>query len=83
MKVMDYGVYELDLLQKWHIHPVFHAALLSPYNKMEEHGPNYPRPLPDILEQGESYEVEAIVGHRKKRRGRRRREYRRGGVATP
>ena len=66
---MDRGVYKLNLLKKWQTHPTFHAALLSPYNKTEEHGPNYPQPPPDILEQGELYKIEAIVRHQKKHNG--------------
>ena len=62
-KVMGHGVYKLDLSKKWRIHATFHATLSSPYHETEEHRPNYPRPPPDILEQGESYKVEAIVGH--------------------
>ena len=59
-KVMGHGVYELELPQKWCIHPVFHAILLFPYNETD-----YPRPPPDILEQGESYEIKAIVVYQK------------------
>ena len=66
---MGHGVYELNLLKKWRIHPTFHATLLLPYNETEEHRLNYPQPPPDILEQGELYEIEAIARHRKKCNG--------------
>jgi hypothetical protein len=45
------------------IHDVFHASLLSPYHKSVEHGPNYSRPLPDLLEVEEEYKVECIINH--------------------
>jgi hypothetical protein len=47
----------------WNIHDVFHASLLSPYYENPEHGPNYSRPPPDLLEGEEEYEVECIVNH--------------------
>ena len=45
------------------IHNVFHASLLTPYHETIEHGANYTRPLPDLIEDTEEYEVEAIVNH--------------------
>jgi hypothetical protein len=52
----------LQLPPAWHIHPVFHNSLLTPYKETPEHGPNYMRPPPEIVE-GETnhYEVEAVV----------------------
>jgi hypothetical protein len=44
---------------------VFHASLLSPYKETEIHGPNYPEPLPDIIEGEPEFEVEQIVGSRR------------------
>ena len=41
--------------------------LLIPYRTTKEHGPDYPRPPPEILEddaQQEEHEVEAILNHR-------------------
>jgi hypothetical protein len=63
--------YKLKLLQQWRIHPVFHAALLSPYRETTAHGPNYPQPPPDLIEGEEQYEVEAILAHKRTRGGLR------------
>ena len=56
--------FKLHLPAAWTIHNVFHASLLSPYHKSKEHGPNYSRPPPDLLEGEEKYEVECIINHR-------------------
>jgi hypothetical protein len=45
------------------IHPIFHASLLTPYIKTDEHSANYMRPPPDMIEGEEQYEVEAIRAH--------------------
>ena len=57
--------YYLQLPGTWHIHPVFHAILLSPYLETAVHGLNYTRPPPDLIEGEEQYEVEAIHGHKR------------------
>jgi hypothetical protein len=46
------------------IHPVFHALLLSPYHKTELHGPNYFDTPPEIVDDHEEYEPEAILAHK-------------------
>ena len=52
----------LLLPKTWRIHPVFHNSLLSPYKETKEHGPNFPRPPPDIVEgEYDHYEVEKVV----------------------
>ena len=62
------GVYLLDLPKTWNnIHHVFNERKLTPYIETEEHGPNYLRPPPDLIEGEEEFEVEAIVNHRKHR----------------
>ena len=44
------------------IHPVFHNSLLKPYHKTKEHGPNYEKPTPEIVNDEEGhYEIEAIL----------------------
>ena len=44
------------------IHPVFHNSLLTPYKETKEHGPNFTRPPPDIVEgEQDHYKVERIV----------------------
>ena len=44
--------------------PVFHASLLTPYKENNIHGPNYPKPPPDLINGKEEYEVERILKHR-------------------
>ena len=56
--------YKLALPQSWKIHPVFHAILLTPYHSTKEHGPNETHPPPDLIEDEEEHEVEAILNHR-------------------
>ena len=56
--------YQLQLPTAWTIHDVFHASLLTPYRETIEHGANYTRPPPDLIEDNEEYEVETIVNHR-------------------
>ena len=63
MKVLGPVTYELELPDSWKIHPVFHAGLLSPYMETKEHGKNYMRPPPDVIEGKDNYEVEAILEH--------------------
>ena len=53
---------KLILPKSWRIHPVFHNSLLSPYNENPTHGPNFPKPPPDIVDrEDEDYEVETIL----------------------
>jgi hypothetical protein len=47
---------------KHKVHPIFHASLLLPYKEMEEHRPNFLEPLLEVIDGGEEYEVEAILG---------------------
>jgi hypothetical protein len=52
----------LQLPHTWCIHSVFHNSLLTLYHKTMEHGPNFTRPPPVIVEGKEGhYEVETIV----------------------
>ena len=54
--------YQLNLLESWRIHNVFHASLLRQYEETEVYGVKYPRPPPEI-EGEEIYEVESILKH--------------------
>ena len=56
-------IYKLWLPPQWNIHPVFHALLLTPYVKTKEHGENYLRPPPNMIEGEEQYKVKAIRAH--------------------
>src|SRR6266568_1278361 len=66
-KVLGKTVYQLELPHQWRIHNVFHAALLMPYHETDEHGQNFIKPPPDLIDGQEEYEVEVIIiAHRQK-----------------
>jgi Integrase zinc binding domain len=67
-EVLGPVTYQLKLPTTWKIHNVFHAVLLKPYVKTEVHGENFSRPIPDILDREEVYNIETMLKHR--RRGR-------------
>ena len=71
IQVMSPVNYRLELPTQWSIHPVFHIDLLTPYRETITHGANYQRPPPDLVDNEEEYEVEAILDSRKFGRGRR------------
>ena len=75
IEVMGPVTFKLKLPRQWKIHPVFHATLLTPYRTTKEHGPDYIRPPPDIIEGEEEYEVEAILNHRIRGQRNKRYEY--------
>jgi hypothetical protein len=58
-------VFQLELPHQWKIHNVFHASLLTPYVETELHGPNFPKPPPEIIEGDPEFEVEQIVASRR------------------
>ena len=57
--------YQIKLPTQWKIHNVFHASYLSPYRETPEHGQNFPRLPPDLIEGQHEWEVKQIVGMRK------------------
>ncbi len=61
---MSLVTYKLMLPHQWTIHPMFHTSLLTPYSKTIEYRENYSWPPPDLMENVEQYEVEAICSHR-------------------
>ena len=63
MKVLLPLSYQLQIPGSWKIHPVFHASLLTPYKENEIHGPNFPEPPPDLINE-EEYEIKQILKHR-------------------
>jgi hypothetical protein len=62
-KVISSVAYHLELPNNWQIHNVFHASLLFPYRETTCHGPNFSRPLPDIIDGEEEQEIEKIIDH--------------------
>ena len=68
-EVLGPVTYQLKLLTTWKIHNMFHPTLLQPYIKNKIYGNHYPRPLPELLEGEEVYEVETILKHQWRGRG--------------
>src|SRR5487761_1760216 len=69
-KIVSPVAYQLSLPHQWNIHPVFHANLLTPFVETDSHSPNFSKPPPDLINDEEQYEVEAIRSHR--RHGRKK-----------
>ena len=65
-EVVSYTAFHLCIPSQWKIHSIFHASLLTTYKETSEHGPNFLRLPPDLIDGEEEYEVEAILGHRGK-----------------
>ena len=55
--------YKLELPPTWTIHDVFHTSLLTPYHETSQHGTNFTRPPPDLVDNLEEFEVEEIINH--------------------
>ena len=60
--------YSLKLPKTWKIHNNFHASLLTRYKTGIE-GKQATPPPPDIIDEEEQWEVEAIISHRQTRSG--------------
>ena len=50
---------------------MFHIDLLTPYRETKVHGKNYWRPPPELIDNQEEFEVEAVLDSRRFGRGRR------------
>ena len=68
--VLSLITYCLHLPRTWKIQLVFHASLLSPYHKNTVHGPNFPKPPPDLIAGEEEYEIDQILRHQGTSRNR-------------
>jgi hypothetical protein len=68
-EVIEPITYRLNLPTTWRIHNIFHAGLLRQYKETEVYGANFQRPLPEVIEGEEVYEVENILKHRRRGRG--------------
>ena len=55
--------YRLALPDKWKIYPVFHVSLLEPFVSDGRH-PDEAKPPPDLIEDKEEWELEAILDSR-------------------
>jgi len=64
--------YRLKLPTQWSIHDVFHIDLLTPYHETDIHRANYSRPAPDLVNDEEEYEVEAVLDTRRFGKGCKR-----------
>jgi len=61
--------YELKLPPSWRIFNTFHVSLLEPYVRRE--GDEYAPPPPDLIDDHEEWEVEAILDHKETGEGRK------------
>ena len=59
--------YQLKLPVTWRIHNVFHASLLTPYKETPTNGQRYQEPVPELVDGQPEWEVEQILGARRRR----------------
>src|SRR5882757_6989916 len=62
--------YRIQTPRTWRIRNVFHISLLSPYKETPEHGPNFEKPPPELVEGQSEYEVEHIIKSDVRKNGR-------------
>src|SRR6266567_8875663 len=60
--------YRIKLPSSLRIKNVFHIDLLTPFQETKEHGENYPRLPPELIDGEEEFEVEEIINDRTFRR---------------
>ena len=65
-EAISHTAFHLHIPSQRKIHSVFHTSLLTSYKETTEHGPNFLRLPPDLIDGEEEYEVEAVLGHRGK-----------------
>jgi len=56
--------YEIELPERWDIHPVFHVSLFQPYREDPVGRPQKIIPTPDIVDYEPSYVVADVVDRR-------------------
>ena len=66
-EVLGPVTYRSTLPKQWKIHNEFHATLLTPFKETTFHGTIETRPPPDLIDEQQEYEVEAILTHRRYR----------------
>ena len=66
-RAIGHGAYELKLPTTWMIHNVFNENLLTKWREPKfQIQKDTPPPLPEIINEEEEYEIEAIRKHRKR-----------------
>ena len=70
-EVLSSTTYRLELPATWTIHNAFHGSVLEPYVETSAHGPNFMEPAPELVKGEPEYEVETLLGSRRRGRGRR------------
>ena len=58
--------YQLKLPSSWKIHNVFHASLLTPYKETTTNRAQYQEPVPDLVDGQPEWEIEQILGARRR-----------------
>ena len=64
---ISHTTYRLKLPPAWRIHNVFHASLLTPYRETITNGAKYQEPPPDLVNGQPEWEVEKVLGSRRRR----------------
>ena len=64
--------YKLELPPHMKVHPVFHISQLKLYRRPADAARTYEKPGPVLVDQEtEEYEVDEVINHRKRKRGRK------------
>ena len=66
------AAYKVELPPHMQIYPVFHVSQLKLYRKPEGVERQYSKPGPVVTPEGEEFEVDEIVRHRKRKRGKKK-----------